>query len=67
MIKPLAALYFAEIKESPETISWTLCDYQKIYFREAKKTRGYGVHICFYGTQPVFPWKQKQTLARDHP
>lgn len=40
MIKPLVALYFAEIKEEPETVSWLPCDYQKLYVGRAEKDQG---------------------------
>lgn len=40
VIKPLVALYFAEIKEEPETVSWLPCDYQKLYAGRAEKDQG---------------------------
>lgn len=37
VIKPLAALYFVEIKEEPEIVSWTSSEYQSMYFKGAQR------------------------------
>lgn len=64
MIKPLAALYSAETKEGWRQFLGRPVNIRKYILEGLKEDQGYGVHICFHGTQPIFPGKQKHSGKR---